>query len=1506
MTAMHHVGSAIALGCLIGLPLPAIAQIVPDTTLPDNSRVTPGCVQCLIEGGTTHGVNLYHSFREFSVPTNGSAWFNNAPQIQNILTRVTGLTPSSIDGLIRTNGTANLFLLNPNGILFGPNARLQIGGSFWASTADRFQFADGSEFSATNPQAPPLLTLNITPGLQTGTLAGGATITNRGNLAPAQDLTLEGDRLDLQGQLAAGRDLTLKAQTTLQARDSTTTPLLLGAGRNLLVQGNQTIDIFALNHPNSGLFAGGDLVLRSANTVGGDARYFAGGNFRIEQLDGSLGSLYSPKDPIIRSQGDVTFQDYQGASLHILAGGNVTAGAIVITGNDAIADTINPTATPTLATVPLSDGSQVVINGNLRPTLDIRAGMNPTDIGTPLGTSGYTLAPTEIFGVFVLPFLFPVAPPANTAIASGSNIQVDLVAVTQPNGQVLLTNQFRPNLNLPNGSITVNNTSVLGPGGIYVNSNSGNGGDIAIDARGSLRLNGSLNASSLPAVAGALPPANAGTITLLAGGDLTPAPNTVIAANGLLGGRVTLNSGGTLALSGGRITSVSSSPVPGVGGAINLAARSLVLTNGAQITTQTTQQARGGDITVNAPQINVQSGGQLFTLTSGPGQAGNLAIAGDVIELTGTNATGTVASSFGANSIGAGNAGQLTVNTRQLRVREGAQIGAGTFGSGNGGKLTVTAADIQVSGQGAIGRSGLFTSTNPGASGNAGALDITTDSLLVSDRALLAAGTDGAGRGGDFAIRANQVSVQTGAQILANTNRSGTGGNLTVQATTAVQVSGKDSTISTRSGVNATGRAGTLAIQTNALTIRAGAQVDSATFGPGAGGAVVITADTVETGGTSGDGQVASGLFAGTNSTLPNGGAGGSLSINARQVVVREGSGISVATEGAGAGGNLAIAADTLVVEGGIVAATRGTGAAGNVTLTPRSSTALTLQFQNDGQIAASTSSQGAGGSIAIAAPQAVTITGDGEILAGTRSSGRGGSVNLATQQLTVQNGAKISASTGGLGAGGNIDVVAPDSVVVSNAEFASETSGLGDAGNVAIATGQFTLQAGGAVTTSTRGPGRGGNIGVDAARGIDLVGAGSTLLATTGLGNAASQGSAAPGQTGQAGTIRLKTAGQLSIQQGAEVSVSSGQLGGGAGDVAIAAGSATLGQGGRVSSNTAGAGAAGNLIVQIADQLNLSGQGTGLFASTTPGSSGNGGSIRVEAGRVQIENKAAIAVDSQGSGTGGSISIQTNRLELNRQGSITAETASSQGGNIALEVSELILLRRNSLISATAGNAQAGGDGGNITIRTPFIIGVLGENSDITANAFSGRGGNITITTNAIFGLLFQPRLTPFSDITASSQFGLNGTVTLNTLNVDPNRGLVALPANLVDPANQIAASCAPRRLGQRTSEFVVVPGVGIPEGPGEMTTGGDRALVPLTDLMVSPQTAVPQFPGAADSGPAPTLVEAQGWMQTADGTVVLVSRAPEQAEYAIWRPTVSCGATGPGRSPWPSGGHP
>ena len=119
------------------------AQIVPDGTLgAESSVVTPdveinGIKSDRIDGGATRGANLFHSFQDFNVGEGRGAYFSNPTAIENILSRVTGSNLSEILGTLGVLGDANLFFINPNGIVFGSNASLDVRGSFVGSTADR-------------------------------------------------------------------------------------------------------------------------------------------------------------------------------------------------------------------------------------------------------------------------------------------------------------------------------------------------------------------------------------------------------------------------------------------------------------------------------------------------------------------------------------------------------------------------------------------------------------------------------------------------------------------------------------------------------------------------------------------------------------------------------------------------------------------------------------------------------------------------------------------------------------------------------------------------------------------------------------------------------------------------------------------------------------------------------------------------------------------------------------------------------------------------------------------------------------------------------------------------------------------------------------------------------------------------------------------------------------------------------------------------------------------------
>ncbi|MEQ9485150.1 two-partner secretion domain-containing protein [Coleofasciculus sp. F4-SAH-05] len=197
-----------SLTVLISQDTPLLAQITPDNTLEaEHSVVTPnaqvrGRLADLIEGGAIREANLFHSFLEFNIEEGQRVYFANPVGIETIFSRVTGNNPSAILGTLGVNGEANLFFLNPNGIIFGAKAQLDIQGSFVASTANSVVFEDGSSFSATNPEDSSLLTISVPLGLQYGQPAA---VVNAGNLAvgEGENLTLAGGTVVNSGQLSA-------------------------------------------------------------------------------------------------------------------------------------------------------------------------------------------------------------------------------------------------------------------------------------------------------------------------------------------------------------------------------------------------------------------------------------------------------------------------------------------------------------------------------------------------------------------------------------------------------------------------------------------------------------------------------------------------------------------------------------------------------------------------------------------------------------------------------------------------------------------------------------------------------------------------------------------------------------------------------------------------------------------------------------------------------------------------------------------------------------------------------------------------------------------------------------------------------------------------------------------------------------------------------------------------------------------------------------------------------
>jgi large exoprotein involved in heme utilization and adhesion len=205
-------------------------------------------------------------------------------------------------------------------------------------------------------------------------------------------------------------------------------------------------------------------------------------------------------------------------------------------------------------------------------------------------------------------------------------------------------------------------------------------------------------------------------------------------------------------------------------------------------------------------------------------------------------------------------------------------------------------------------------------------------------------------------------------------------------------------------------------------------------------------------------------------------------------------------------------------------------------------------------------------------------------------------------------------------------------------------------------------------------------------------------------------------------------------------------------------------------------------------------------------------------------------------------------------------------GGNISLNLQALLLMRNNGLINAESMGAS---NGGNITIDSPIIVGL--ENSDIIANAKGGRGGNINITTQDLISLKFRNTLTPrtdlTNDITASSEFSINGNVSVNTIGINPTNALNELPSEVIDSSRQIADRCG----AAKTSSFVATGRGGMPQNPMKKK-GSDR---PWNDARPPSATASIATQPIVHSQP---LVEASTFSFDESGVISLI--APKSVE--------------------------
>ena len=1376
-----------------------------------------------VEGGAVRGNNLFHSFQEFNIKAGRGAYFTNPATIKNIFSRVTGVNPSEIFGTLGVLGNANLFFINPNGIIFGENASLDLRGSFVGTTADSIVFPDGKEFSATNPGLPPLLTVNVQQPIGLKFEGESGIITNAADLAVAarKNLSLSGSEVSTTGNLTApgGRVEVLGTETVALLDNGSIDVSSATGGGTVLIGGdfqgkgivpnaqrtylddNFTIKADALANGN-----GGRVIVWADEVTGFYGNISARGG--LESGDGGLVEVSGKK--------------------HLIFRGNVDTSAVNGLPGSLLLDPTN---------IIITDGSGDEAGDGTDSFTGNNSGLEGSILSSPLSEIDDT-APTTIYESEL------------EGLSGDTNI------VLQATNDITLQDLSDDRLDLATGKgiITLSaDADRDGMGDFVMEDNVAdtiftNGRNIAISGA-NLSVGGINTSQQL---------GNSGSIALDASGDININETVDTSVNVGDGGVVNITTGSLFLTNGAQILSVVNGE--GNSGAINLTATEAISLSGessqgfpSAIFSVVNSGAKGTaeGITIDTGSLSLTDGARLNASTFGVGDAGEIAITAiDSIFLSGENSQGLRGGIFSSVLPDAeGTAGGITIDTGSLSLSDGGSVSASTFGVGDAGEIAITATDsIFLSGEDS---QGFFTRINSevgeGAKGTAGGITINTGSLSLSDGAVLSASTFGVGdagaidintidaiilsgessqrfRSGIFSvvnpeaegnsgvitINTASLSLTNGAIVNSSTFGVGNAGNIVITATDAITLLGENSrrfasAIFSQVQSGAVGTAGGITIDTGSLSLSDGAQLGASTFGTGNAGAISITAtDTITLSGGDSMG-FRSGIFSQVNPEAE--GTAGGITIDTGFLSLSDGAEVSARTEGKGAANEIVIITNTLEVtsgsqiqtntttnfkaadialnisdnlflsgtNSGLFAETTGAGNAGNIIV---NSPQLTID--QGASISAFTTANGDGGTITVNAPQALLLTNNSQLTVETRDAGRPGDITITTPNLTIGKDAEISATATANSTnnerGGSITINASNLDLTGKLGIFAETQGLAPAGTLNLQPDdnkpnldiEFTDTA--IISASTTASGQGGDINLTAPEIINISGIGKVAVETTGIGNA--------------GSINITTQ-NLNLSQQTEISASSFGTGL-AGDINITANNFNLTEGATVITNTFSSGQAGDIELEIRDELNL--VDSSITASTATNSTGRGGNININRPNLTLMN-SEIEVNSQGEGIGGNITLQGDALTLENQSAIAAETVSTDGGDIELNVGDNLVLRDKSNISATAGTAQAGGDGGNIDINAQFILAFPTEDSDITANAFLGNGGRISINAEGILGIEFREQPTILSDITASSELGLAGTVDINTPETDPNRGLVTLPQQAVD--TQVALGC-------------------------------------------------------------------------------------------------------------------
>lgn len=761
---------------LLSFPGYTRTQIIPDGTTP---TVPTACIStCNITGGTQAGVNLFHSFSQFNVDVGQQVNFIDSGAT-NIITRVTGGNPSNILGSLGVVGDANLFLINPKGIIFGSQATLNVSGAFVASTANAIEFGNQGVFGVTPTDNPNVLTVNPSALLFNQINAITPTIAVQASLATnnAQSIVLLGGNLDIdQAQISAP-----DGQIELGA--------VAGTGR---IGWNEN-ESFNLSFPENVIR--GDIALRNgayANVTGSGA-----GNVAITANNISI------YDSIIQAGAQTDSSNLQPGNIALNATAGVEIVRSYITNNTlfTVANTGN---------VLINAASLLVDDGSNIATSNFGVG----DAGKVLIQVAGDVAINRFAGVFT-----------NASQGNSGNIQIaanslsledgslytqaiqgssgniflninDAVSFTGQNSIISTSVQSSDdrggNINVQANSVTLNDNAAIYA--VTVDE-AGRAGDVTITAKDIVSLanstiyndtTGTGDAGDTRISARGLDISNGGNISTSTNGAgnagrIFVGTTEFVTLSGVNPDKQELATGIVNTTSSGLFTS-SEENASGRGGSIQVNTPNLSILDGAVINARTRSAAPGGNITVNAQTVAARGGGQILTTAFNQGRAGNITVdAGNQVVISGSDRTYNArlqqapervdndgaASGFLARVRGTNiaDAGEIKVAAPSIFLNNQGTISTATT-QGEGGQILLQGRSIFVRNNSQI----TATAGTQNAGGNGGNIDVASDLFFLVRNSKVDAQAY-TGNGGNIRIATQGIFVSPDSQITASSQR---------------------------------------------------------------------------------------------------------------------------------------------------------------------------------------------------------------------------------------------------------------------------------------------------------------------------------------------------------------------------------------------------------------------------------------------------------------------------------------------------------------------------------------------------------------------------------------------------------------------------------------------------------------------------------------------------------------------------------------------------------------